>query len=406
MTEKVSNRNLVDYLTRCRAYNPEEYSKIVFQWTIKEGFKKVAKAHPKFYAKVRELGSNNTWLIRESILLMQYNDCPVCGKPMALVHYKGCTSRCATLNPAVKTQSQETYLARTGYRFTSSNPEVQDKRKANYKKKTGYDHWSSDPAIQEKKEQTNLKNRGVRFPTQDRVVMAKGLFNKFMSVRQRYGVDNVSQLDSVKETIRNTHIARRGVPHPMMDPKVKAKQIETIDKNNKAEPGRRARIQAKTERTNLEKWGYTHPMKNPEHFESRMTRTKLWKSKDGSRYQVQGYEPIVLSELEASGAIVKPGRKGLPVIEYIDTEGKTRSYYVDGKVISPNGDKYVLEVKCPYTLCHWLEDNISKFIAAQRVLRKQGVNFMLAISNEYGEVDYLKNPTRSSVLQYIDDSGF
>ena len=240
---------------------------------------------------------------------------------------------------------------------------------------------------------------------QDRMVMAHGLFNKMLSVRAKYGVDNVAQLDFVKETIKATHLAKRGVPHPMKDPVVKAKQIATIDKNNRNEPGRRARILAKTERTNLEKWGYTHPMKNPEHFESRMTRTKLWKSKDGSRYQVQGYEPIVLSNLEASGASVKPGRKGLPVIEYLDTNGIPRSYYVDGKVISPNRDKYVLEVKCPYTLCHWLEDNISKFRAAQKVLRKQGVNFMLAIANENGEVDYIKNPTRSSVLRYIEEMG-
>lgn len=397
--EVVSNRALVDYLLRCREHNQREYYRVVRVWEVKEGFKSVAKSHPKFYAKVRELGSKNTRLIRDSVLNLRYNDCPVCGKPMAKSSAKGCSTRCATLNPDVKAKAQATYYDRTGYRFGSSNPDVQAKRKANYKAKTGYDHWSGDPSIQAKKEQTNLSKLGVRFPTQHKSVNEK----RRVTLMSEYGVASVFALDSVKQKIREVHLARRGVDHPMKDPEIRAKQLATIDRRNIEDPGRRARILEKTERSNLVKWGYTHPMKNPEHFDSRMTKTKKWVSRTGKQYRVQGDEPVVFDFLESNGAKVTPGRKGLPAVTYKDSCGTLKTYYVDGQVTTPTGRKAVIEVKCIYTLGHWLENNLAKFSAARRVFRKLDMNFVLAVHLGDGCVTFIKNPTRTVVQELLDD---
>lgn len=399
---KVSNMGLVDFLLDYKQRFPDRFEFLRREAQTKMWLCRVRRKYPKLADRIDSFGLNSR-LKHGSVQTLEYNDCPVCGKPMSDVLAKGCSTRCATLNPDVKAKSQATYYSRTGYRFGSSNPDVQAKRKANYKAKTGYDHWSGDPSIQAKKEQTNLSKLGVRFPTQDKEVMAKGLFNKFMTVRRKYGVDNVLQVPEVRAKIRKSHLDRRGVDHPMKDPVIREAKEATVRRLNKEDPGRRARILDKTERSNLVKWGYTHPMKNPEHFDSRMTKTKKWVSRTGKQYRVQGDEPVVFDFLESNGAKVTPGRKGLPAVTYKDSCGTLKTYYVDGQVTTPTGRKAVIEVKCIYTLGHWLENNLAKFSAARRVFRKLDMNFVLAVHLGDGCVTFIKNPTRTVVQELLDD---
>lgn len=406
MIDKFSNRPLLAYLTYYKSRRPETYSNIVDLWSSYMGGFKVKRLYPKFHAKVHTFLGNNRKLVRETVLTLKHNDCPMCGKPMSKLTSNGCSTRCSTLNPVVKAKSQETYLERTGYRFSSSNPDVQAKRKANYKEKTGYSHWSSNPEIQEKKEQTNLKNRGVRFPMQDVSVWSQGVATRAERIKSNGGIQPMSRPE-VLAARKKTYVKRFGCSHPMKNNEVAQQQKDSVARRDIVEPGWRDELEERKRQNSLKKWGYSHPMKNPEHFESRLTRAKRWKSKVlRKEFMVQGDEPVVFDALEREGARVVPGRKGLPYITYKDADGKERTYYVDGKVTSAQGNRYAIEVKCPYTLTHWLDSNLSKFQSAKKQLEKYGIGFILAVHVGDGDIDFLKNPTPKQILSYIKESDF
>lgn len=125
----------------------------------------------------------------------------------------------------------------------------------------------------------------------------------------------------------------------------------------------------KIKETNLERYGLLFP-----NMLSNGYGHKEYKWKTGEISIVQGYEPIVLKELEDSGytyEMVITGSSRIPTIPY-EFENKKHLYYPDIFIPSEN---LIIEVKSDYTLNKEFDRNKAKFDAVKEL----GFNFKLEV---------------------------
>lgn len=428
---KISNTPALEYLDRCEKQNPVLLKSITDLWNFRYGFTNVSERYPIFAKTYVSFFQGDYLAARLTLRHRKSNACPVCGDPMWSLKAKGCSPRCATLNPEVRAQSEQTSLYRTGYLKSSQNPEVSAKSKERYKARTGYGHWSSNPEVQAKKEATNLKRSGFKFPMQDAATKdkSKGSLMKNYGVTsnwaretvrakikqtylkiygadhpmknedvkakahteeariklaktnlERYGCASTLSHEPTKSKILKTHLKRRGVPYPMMDPKVRKKSVETC----------------------LVTYGHKYPMQNSEVFHKSIGnsyRSKIWVGPDGSEHTVQGYEPQVLELLQRSGAINIVTGSAVTSFNY----GR-RVYHPDAMFTSPKGRNYILEVKSIYTLTKDIEVNLKKFKATSLALEGTDKSLLLAISDKDGDTVFIHKPDRSKIRNFLTDN--
>lgn len=209
------------------------------------------------------------------------------------------------------------------------------------------------------------------------------------TIKSLYGVENISKLDFVKEKKKTTTFKNYGVEHNSQSAKIKEKKIKTNQANHGVDnPQQRKEIALKSAATRLEKTGFAYPMQNPEFREkSKSTNLKkygfenvmhnaeiasraekngslhrdyIWKTGQISR--VQGYEPLVLKDLEDQGYVfdeIKTSKQDVPPILYL-FDGKQCVYYPDIFIPAENR---IIEVKSAWTLNMHLEKNAAKFDA-------------------------------------------
>ncbi len=210
---------------------------------------------------------------------------------------------------------------------------------------------SQSDIIKEKKKQTTLKNYNVGHNSQSDIIKEK----KKQTTLKNYGVENPQQVKDILDKTSQTRLEKTGYAYPLQNPKIREKAIQT----------------------NIMRFGYANVIHNPVIFEKAQTnafKRKEYKWKTGEISIVQGYEPIVLKELEDSGYTyekVITGASRIPTIPYI-FENTQHLYFPDIFIPSEN---LIIEVKSEYTLNKEFDRNKAKFKAVEEA----GFNFKLEV---------------------------
>lgn len=215
----------------------------------------------------------------------------------------------------------------------------------------------------DKIKETNLERFGVEHPME-----LESIRNKIAeTMLARYGYDNNFKNN---EFMQNAFKEKYGVTNPSMVAEFQEKKKVTCLKNFGVEnPNHSSVVRDKINKTNLKKFGTEFPIMLSNGFGH-----KEYKWKTGEISIVQGYEPIVLKELEDSGytyEMVITGTSRIPTIPY-EFENKKHKYYPDIFIPSEN---LIIEVKSEYTLNKEFDRNQAKFQAVKEL----GFNFKLEV---------------------------
>ena len=210
---------------------------------------------------------------------------------------------------------------------------------------------------------TNLERFGVENPME-----LESIKNKISSTMlEKYETDNIFKN---KDFIKSRFKEKYGVHNPSMVKEFQEKKKITSLKNYGVEyPIRTKLIKDKIKKTNLERYGIEFPIMLQDGF-----KIKEFKWKTGEVSLVQGYEPIVLKELEDKGYTyeeVVTGPNSVPTIPYI-FEGEEHLYFPD--IFIPK-ENLVIEVKSDYTLQKEWEKNKAKF----STVKSHGFDFQLQV---------------------------
>jgi hypothetical protein len=197
---------------------------------------------------------------------------------------------------------------------------------------------------------TNLERFGV-----ENLMKLESIKNKISTTMlEKYGIDNIfKNNDFIKSKFKEKY----GVENPSQVPEFQKKKETTTMKNyGVRNPAKSPIIQQKIQTTCLEKYGTTFPMMLSGY------NIKEYKWKTGEISYVQGYEPLVLKDLEEQGykyEDVITGFDKVPTISYF-FENKQRTYYPD--IYIPDENR-IIEVKSEWTLSENYDQNQAKFSA-------------------------------------------
>ena len=221
---------------------------------------------------------------------------------------------------------------------------------------------------------TNLKKYGCENAAQSKMVKDK---MKKTNI-ERYGVENVFQSEEKKAIIKKSNIEKYGCENPSQSDEIKAKKIKTSLKNYGVKnPMQSKIITDRIKVTNLERYGETSVMHIAEivdRAQKNAFKQKEYIWKTGEISLLQGYEPIVLKELEENGYTYKDVLTELTDMPYIEYffENKKHVYFPDFYIPTENT---IIEVKSTYTLeKDWIQ-NQAKFKATTDL----GFNFQLEV---------------------------
>ena len=248
---------------------------------------------------------------------------------------------------SVKNKIRNTCNNNHGVDYPMQSEQVRNKFKTTCFEKFGVDNPAKLKDIQQKVEQTNLKKHGVCRPNQN-----KNIVNKMKKTNNlKFGQDYVFESQYFTEKI----LQKYGVDNVM-----KLEQFKKMVKQ-----------------TSNENWGVDYPMQASCIFERCKKATykiKRYTWLCGNVSYVQGFEPLVLKELEANGYCfddVKTNSNDIPRINYM-FNNKEYTYFPDIYIPREN---LIIEVKSNYTLMSQIEKNQAKFTA----VKKSGYNFKLEI---------------------------
>ena len=217
--------------------------------------------------------------------------------------------------------------------------------------KYGVENPFSSEIIKDKIKEINMQRLGVEYPMQSDEIKSKAQYTCI----ERYGVYNPMKLDSVLNKMRETFLCKYGVEHPMHYEFFKEKHRNTMFRN----------------------YGVYHNMHNPDSLDKQQKSTykrKEYKWQTGEISILQGYEPIVLKELETQGykyTEILTSPSDMPEIWY-NLNGNIHRYYPDFYIPEEN---LIIEVKSSWTLELHKDKNQAKFQA----VKEAGFNFRLEI---------------------------
>ena len=180
------------------------------------------------------------------------------------------------------------------------------------------------------------------------------------------------------EKIKESNLKKYGVEHLSQHPEFMLKlKKENVEKYGYAFPFQSDKIQEKIKESNLEKYGVVSSMQTTAVFVKSAQaafRKKEYMWKTGEISYIQGFEPIVLKELEDMGYSydeIKTCQNDMPEVWYF-FKGRRRRYYPDFFIPTEN---IIIEVKSHWTLDIDFEKNQAKFDA----VKKLGYVFKLEI---------------------------
>lgn len=275
---------------------------------------------------------------------------------------KGCSKSCTVkitmlekygvTNPgqlaSVKEKVKNTVRKKYGVDNVFQSEEIKEKSKETMMKKYGVEYSSQREEYIDLVKQTSLEQYGVEHPNKSK----KKIFKTKKTILTRYGVENIGTI--TRDKALKTMIKKYGC-HSSQSPKIK----EKIKQNC------------------LKKYGVEYPSQNPEVYKAmfkKCVKYKIFKWKDGTEVNVQGNEPIILSELEKKGYTSKEvltDVTDMPPLWY-EYKNKKRRYYPDIYIPKEN---LIIEVKSQYTLEKQFEKNMMKF----KAVKDAGFNFKLEV---------------------------
>lgn len=233
--------------------------------------------------------------------------------------------------------------------------------------KYGVDNPMKSKKIIKKAQNTNIKKYGHKSPLQNKSILTKMQNNIF----EKYGVTNIAQESTTKDKIRKTNLKKFGSEYYFSSEQGKndVKSI-MINKYGSHNPSLIDNFKEKRKNTCLEKYG----VENGGVISQFKRKKYIWGC--GEISWVQGYEPIILKELEEQGYTfndILTDPQDMPEIIYIFNNIKHR-YYPD--VYIPKENK-IIEVKSEYTLNKEWDKNQAKFKATKEL----GYDFKLEVRN-------------------------
>lgn len=289
-------------------YSEREMKKQAISYHIK-------KQHPSLYSEIMGIIDGANFLTNAYCYINQIDENPKChcGKNTTFVSMskgfsKTCSYKCMGTIDATKTKRKSTTLQKYGVENISkvTRSIVAEK----LKNKTDEEKES----INEKKKIAYIKN---------------------------HGVTNPNKSNNIREKTKRTNLEKYGVEYP-----TQSKEVVEHRRSN-----------------NLEKYGVISPTQLPEIYEKSIKsnyRRKEYIWKTGEVSIVQGYEPLVLKELEEKGYTfqqVKTKAVDMPKFLYTH-KTKTKRYFPD--IFIPE-DNIIIEVKSTYTVKCNVEINNLKF---------------------------------------------
>jgi hypothetical protein len=218
--------------------------------------------------------------------------------------------------------------------------------------------------IHERKQsiETNMQVRGVPYPSNDPLVVAKMKETNL----KNWGTEIPQQLDEVKQKTRDTCQKNLGVDAPMQSPIVQeTARINNQLKYNEDHPMHVAEIAERSSKNAYKSYDYVFP--------------------SGRIDRIQGYERFALDELLSRGIheddiITK--RSKVPKVWWYDKNGKKHRYYIDIYVKSL---KLGIEVKSTWTA----EKKKDKIFLKQNAVKEAGYRCEIWIYDGKGnKVEY------------------
>jgi len=208
---------------------------------------------------------------------------------------------------------------------------------------------------------------------------------QFISNIKKYGVEMPFQSKNIHKKIKETCIKKYGMDNPMKVSSIAIKVSNTRKMFTIEQKEHYLKKRAETwlniygvenifenvayiEEKVLEKYGVRNvaqcvdiALKKDAHPKSKYY-DYIWK--DGRQSRLQGYEYIVLNELEQKGYTfddIKTSKSDMPKIWYNGEDNKKHRYYPDFFIPQQN---IIIEVKSPYTLNYNYSTNMLKAKAA------------------------------------------
>lgn len=229
--------------------------------------------------------------------------------------------------------------------------EVQSKRKANSVLSRGYEHSAQDPKVREKFKTTCVA---------------------------RYGATNPSKTEEVKERKIENSLKKHGVAHAGTTQEAVAKRKATMTERYGAEYSMQSsEIFDKYRATMLDRYGEKYPGQVKSIREKQAQHKTKTMQYDGKEYRYQGYENYLILNLLNKGFKVNTNLNGIPY-----NLGK-KKYFADVAAVSPQGKKYLFEVKSFYTFNFGVQDGTlsAKSRAAKVWCADRGARFKVVIVN-------------------------
>ncbi len=276
--------------------------------------------------------------------------------------------------PTVREKVNNSIMEKYGVENISQLSEIKKKKKETTLKNYGVENPLHSKEIKEKVKNTNIKKYGGVSPACCPTVVEK----MKSTTKEKYGVENVSELREFREKAENTMEEKYGVRNISHLREFREKAENTmIEKYGVKHAMHHTPFIEKCMNTNIERFGVPYAMQDPMVAEKSLEnsfQTKEFKWKTGEVSLVQGYEPIVLKELEDKGytyeeVITGPSR--VPTFPYV-FEGEEHLYFPD--IFIPK-ENLVIEVKSDYTLNINYEKNQAKFSA----VKSHGFDFKLEV---------------------------
>jgi len=275
----------------------------------------------------------------------------------------------------IKNHSLETY----GTEYPMQSEEIKLKFKNTMMEKYGVCNISSLDSNKDKVRATNLKRYGASTFIHSKAADTTSINKKRIETNvKKYGCQNTFQIEkSIKNKLKNNQ-EKYGVDYVLQSKEyMEIRKQYFIDNYDVENPSQLPGHFEKFKSTSLLKYGTEHPMQNPTVLEKNQKssfRRKEFEWKTGEISIVQGYEPIVLSELENQGyqfneILTSP--KDMPEILY-KLDGKEHRYYPD--IFIPK-DNIIIEVKSEWSLNLQKEKNQAKF----KAVKELGYDFRVEI---------------------------
>lgn len=322
--------------------------------------------------------------------------CVTCGKPVPFISInKGyrihCCHECSQKDPEVRKRKKENtkkaLIEKYGVVNAGQVPGSREKAKATKKARYGSENYNNP----EKQKKTLLERYGVDNPAKSEEIQER----KKKTNLKRYG--NVFPANSKhgRELAKQTSLERYGTEWPQQSPEIKAKSIQTSIKKYGGVLMGSPKLRSKIKKTMLERYGVESNLSLPETQEARVRywqrtlgvsspladpkiREKALQGmerKYGTRYAMQvpelfekqkstvggsyrarkyttkaGEELTYLSEMEHT-FLVDCDEAGLDVVKgdtvkYIRPDDRMKHFfYVDFKILYPDGTKQLVEIK-------------------------------------------------------------